>query len=275
MRISRDLAARSLRGLATRLDMDAAHVATGLLRLVNDSMARAISLVSVERGRDPRDFTLVAFGGAGPAHACDLAEDLGIRDVLVPAHAGLFSAYGLLVGEFTRTFTAPVRARSAGLRSAFLDLEDLAGREMGAEGLGNFAKKRFVEARYQGQSHELLLPYTGESGLRPSLDAAHLALYGYSSGDPMEVVNIKLRATVPRKTTGALKSGLGGRPARPAKRESWVGGRSQTVEVFTREALQPASRGRGPCIIEEYDSTLVVNDSWTWRVGEYGTRLTR
>ena len=275
MRISRDLAARSLRGLATRLDMDAAHVATGLLRLVNDSMARAISLVSVERGRDPRDFTLVAFGGAGPAHACDLAEDLGIRDVLVPAHAGLFSAYGLLVGEFTRTFTAPVRARSAGLRSAFLDLEDLAGREMRAEGLGNFAKKRFVEARYQGQSHELLLPYTGESGLRPSLDAAHLALYGYSSGDPLEVVNIKLRATVPTKTSGALKSGLGGRPARPAKRESWVGGRSQTVEVFTREALHPASRGRGPCIIEEYDSTLVVNDSWTWRVGEYGTRLTR
>ena len=275
MKIRRELALRSLRRLAVRLNQGVDDVAKGVLRLVNNSMARAISIVSVERGRDPRDFTLIVFGGAGPVHACDLAEDLGIRHMVVPLHAGLFSAYGLLVGEFTRTFSAPIMTTGAPLRRAFRILEDSVRREMLAEGFKAFTKKRYLEARYEGQSHELLLAYLGDSILRESFDSLHKVMYGYSSSEGVEVVNIKVRATVPRPVTGALKLSVTGNPARPEEREAWVGGRTQSVQVLVRGNLRPGSQGRGPCIIEEYDSTLVVNPSWRWRVEDYGTRLTR
>lgn len=275
MRIRRDLSIRSLRKLAVRLNQDVHHLSRGILRLVNDSMARAISIVSVERGRDPRDFVLFAFGGAGPVHACDLAEDLGIRRIMVPVHAGLFSAYGLLVGDFARTFTAPVMKTDAPLRRDFEELERVVRKEMREDSFMKFATKRYFEARYEGQSHELLLPYGGDSNLRDSFDSAHRTLYGYSSSDRLEVVNIKVRASVPRPAAGKPGHNSVRNRAAKAERVAWIGGREQRVDVFTREGLVEGARGQDPCIIEEYDSTLVVNPSWRWRVEEYGIGLTR
>jgi len=274
MPIYSGLAIESLTTLSAGGD-SAIGVAKAMVRLVNDGMAKAISIVSVERGRDPREFIMVAFGGAGPIHSCDLADEMGIREIIVPVHAGLFSAYGLLVGDLTRSFTAPVMASPRNLKHRFDELEVEARREMEREGFLRFGIERFLEARYLGQSHELLLPYEGDAGVSSTFRARHKALYGYSPPDPVQVVNIGVRARVAGAEPTGMKQKLARRSRGPAKREAWIGGATQEVDVFKREEIPLGTRGHGPCIIEEYDSTLVVNPSWAWRAEEYGMRLER
>ena len=275
MKVHSGLALASLRRLSRKLGLAPTDTASGILRLVNDSMARAISMVTVERGRHPEDFTMVAFGGGGPLQACDLAEQMGVREVVAPIHAGLFSAYGLLAGELTRTFTSPVMATEPRLEGRFEGLEASAAREVRKEGLGRFTTDRFVECRYVGQSHELLLPFSGDDSVRGRFDRRHRELYGYSLPDRMEVVNIRVRVSVRRSSVAPLKSETTTPQGRPGERRAWIGGRFGTARVFTREAMAPGEAGRGPCIIEEYDSTLVVNPGWGWSAESYGTRLTR
>lgn len=276
MRIHRGFALRSLRKLSRRLGLDPLDVASGIVRLVNYDMSRAISMVTVERGHHPEDFAMVAFGGGGPLQACDLAEGMAIRDIVVPVHAGLFSAYGLLAGELTRAFTEPVLETEPRLVRRFKKLEAAAAGELRSEGFGRFETARFAECRYLGQSHELLLPFLGDRWLRRQFDRRHSELYGYSLPDRMEVVNIRVRASVRRSSVAPLKSD---RPAaglkRPTERRAWIGGEMVMATVLLREALLPGDSGQGPAIIEEYDSTLVVNPGWTWTAETYGTRLTR
>jgi N-methylhydantoinase A len=273
MRIHNDLALRSIAGLARRMGLTRLQAAAAVLRIVNSSMAKAISMVSVERGRDPRDFVLVAFGGAGPAHACDLAEELGVRETFVPAHAGLFSAYGLLVAELSRTFTMPVDGKGSSLPTRFAALERKASAEMKLDGFTRFALLRHVEARYEGQSHELTIPYSRARDLRKTFDRRHKELYGYSSADPVEVVNARLTAVVHRRNPGKLTAA--GESLDLGDRMAWFGGRMRSARVHSRGRMRPGDHGAGPCVIEEYDSTIVVNPSWKWRVEEQGTRLSR
>jgi N-methylhydantoinase A len=275
LRLRKDIALRSMRKLSRTLGMDELTAAKGIIRLVNNSMARALSMVTVERGRDPREFVMFAFGGAGPVHACDLADDLGVDDVVVPTHAGLFSAYGLLVGELTRTFTSSVLETEPHLRGRFRELESRAARELRGEGFRNYSVRRYFEGRYKGQSHELLLPFISDASFRRSFDARHRELYGYSLQDELEVVNIRVRATVRRNTGIAARSREAPILAEPSSRRAWVGGRTSQVQVLRRESLALGTAGKGPCIIEEYDSTLIVNPSWRWKTVEHGTRLTR
>ncbi|HYC26729.1 MAG TPA: hydantoinase/oxoprolinase family protein [Nitrososphaerales archaeon] len=275
MPIDHALSVRAFRRLSSKLHTTPEEAALGVLRIVNNRMARAISLVSVERGRDPRDFVLFAFGGGGPGHVCDLAEDLGVKDIVVPTHAGLFSAKGLLAGELTRTFTETVLKVEPDLKGSFRRLEAQAARTMNEEGLPDFSTTRSFEARYLGQSHELTLPFGGSSGIKRSFDEEHRSTYGFSTGDPVEVVTIRVKATVPRPAfatqPAASSTNLGPRRTRVA----WVGGREGQVEVISRESLAPGDSGKGPCVIEEYDSTTVVNQSWSWTTEPYGTRLRR
>jgi N-methylhydantoinase A len=275
MPVHRDLASRSIRRISRRLGLSLLKTSAGIIRLVNNSMSRAISMVTIERGRDPRDFVMVAFGGAGPVHACDLSEDMGITDIVVPSHAGLFSAYGLLASELTRTFTMPIMKADPRLKDDFRRLESNSTEELHSEGFMHFTFERFFEGRYLGQSHELLLPFGSDSSMKASFDSRHRALYGYALTDKLEVVNIKVRATVRRREFGALRSRGTLPPTGPAKRTAWLGNGPRKIEVFRRESLESGDAGRGPCIIEEYDSTLVVNQSWKWSSEEYGTRLTR
>ena len=274
MKIRRDLALRSLRGLSRRLRITPLEAAKGIVRLVNNGMARAMSLVTVERGRDPREFVMVAFGGAGPVHACDLAEEMGISEIVVPLHAGLFSAYGLVAGELTRTFASPVMELEPRLARRFRALEVEAAKSLLAEGFPRFRFARYFEGRYLGQSHELLLPFRSDADSRSTFDARHRALYGYSLPDRMEVVRIKVKASVPRPVQRG-----GGPPGAPgggaAERQAWISGTRRNVRVYAREGLPSGRGGQGPCIIEDYDSTVVVNHSWSWKTGDYGVRLAR
>ena len=274
MPVYRDRAVRAVRALARKLTTGPEETAVGILRLVNDSMAKAMSKVTVERGRDPSEFVMFAFGGGGPLQACDLAEEMGIREIVVPVHAGLFSAYGLLAGELTRTYISPIMQTGARLEGRFRELEASAAKEMRREGFRRLDFARFAECRYLGQSHELLIPFSGDS-LRADFDGRHEELYGYSIPDAMEVVNIKVRATARKPVVAPLRSASSRGEADRTQRRAWLGGRRLRADVLTRESLDPGSMGRGPCIIEEYDSTLAVNPSWKWSVESYGTRLTR
>jgi len=273
MPISSSLARESLAGLAERLGTDAEEAAEGVVRLVNNSMAKAMSIVSVERGRDPREFVMVSFGGSGPVHACDIAEELGIRDIIVPVHAGMFSAYGLLVADLSRTFVSPVMGAAGSLNSRFGALEALASEEMRKEGLSGFAFVRFVEARYEGQSHELLLPYRGAASLRRAFDRRHREIYGYSTDDRLQVVNARVKAVIRRGRVPPIGSASGSRSGSAGRRMAWFAGKMAAAPVLNRDGLGTGDGGAGPSIIEEYDSTLVVNPGWKWRIEPFGTRV--
>jgi N-methylhydantoinase A len=275
MPIRPGLADGALGLLASRLETSTSDVAEGVIRLANSNMSKAFSIVSIERGRDPREFTMVAFGGSGPVHCCDIAEELGVTDLVVPVHAGLFSAYGLLVADMTRTFSVPAPSNTLGLENSFRDLESSASDELKNEGIERFALSRFVEARYAGQSHELLLRYPQNGDVRAVFDQKHTQVYGYSSEDRLEIVNLRVRATVSREHVPDPSTSRRGRAHSPEKRSAWLGDKFAEVPVFRREALMEGVSGKGPCIVEEYDSTLVVNPDWEWRAEAFYTRLKR
>ncbi|MFP3178171.1 MAG: hydantoinase/oxoprolinase family protein [Thermocladium sp.] len=270
MRIHRDLAEKAIRErLGEKLGLDAVKSAEGVIRLINNSMSKAISIISVERGRDPRDFSMIAFGGAGPVHACDLAEEMGIREIIVPEHPGLFSAYGLLTVDVTRIFTASVLDRN--VEDVFAELRHRARSEMGMEGFRDVSMEELVDMRYRGQSFEITIEYgPNKSRLRDAFEEAHRKLYGYASSDPVEIVAAKVvaRARVPK--IDLVRRAMSRSEASPvASRRAYFSGEFREAPIYDRNTLPPGSEGVGPAVIEGYDSTIVINGGWRWAVDEY------
>ncbi|HYP04596.1 MAG TPA: hydantoinase/oxoprolinase family protein [Bryobacteraceae bacterium] len=178
-----DRAAAAVDTIARRLKLSRKAAAEGILRVANASMEGAIRSVSVERGYDPREFALVAFGGCGGLHACEIAEDLGITTVIVPENSGVLSALGMLLADRVRDYTAG----AIGRKWDFQALEKTARKDMPGCRL-----ERYVDMRYEGQSYELTVPEAG------SFHDAHRRMYGYSDQRrPTEVVAIRVRAVAP------------------------------------------------------------------------------
>lgn len=277
MPIYSNLAKQAVGEIAERLGMNLKDAAEGIIKLVNLNMAKAIMTVSVERGRDPREYTLIAFGGAGPIQCCDLAEELEINHIIVPAHAGIFSAYGLLTANITRTFSLPVLTTNALLEPYFDEARKMASNSMKNEGFHNYKIKEYVDARYKGQSFELRLPYENSADMKSRFSEKHREAYGYSSTDEIEIVNVRVKAVI---TTSGLKRKRTkhndeevGTPTE--YRDAWIRDFFTKIPVYLREELKLGTYGEGPSIIEEYDSTLVVNPGWKWKVYDYGTELKR
>jgi N-methylhydantoinase A len=280
-----DLAIDSLENkISKKLGLSVEKAAQGIIRIVNNTMARAISIVSVERGRDPRDFSLIAFGGAGPVHACDLAEDLEISRIILPEHAGLFSAFGLLSADLERNFSLPVMkdVSKVELEEYFTRLRELARDALSREDIrfSKFKSVELVDARYQGQSYEIPIRYMKKQdskSIKRIFNSKHKQVYGYTSDDVVEITSAKLRAIVrgarPTLMTKRRHHGRDGLKTemdqRKETRRAWIGGKDGEVSIFYRDSLETGSRGEGPCIIEEYDSTAVINPSWSWKVDEY------
>ena len=273
-----DLAKHSVEVIADRLGMNCNDVAEGIIKLVNLNMAKAIMTVSVERGRDPREYTLIALGGAGPIHCCDLAEELDINHIIVPVHAGIFSAYGLQATNITRAFSIPVLSTNATFETYFEEARKLVSKSMESEGFSSYELKEYVDLRYKGQSFQLRLPYEQSANMKRRFSEKHRELYGYSSTDAIEIVNIRVKAVIP--TSSGLKRKRTERYPEQAgtpteNRDAWIKNRVRKTPVYVREDLKLGTYGDGPVIIEEYDSTLVVNPEWTWRVCDYGIELKR
>jgi N-methylhydantoinase A len=257
--------------------------AAGVIRVVNATMEKVIRVVSLERGRDPRDFALVAFGGAGGLHASALAESLNIPHVIVPALPGALSALGILASDVVKDYSRTVLCRVSGkLPHAQLDREFSALKKQAAQDFeeeawqGRIHYQPSVDIRYRGQGYELNLPFT--KNLQKDFEQEHHRRYGYAHPTrDRELVTLRLRAIVKSSRheakidhvgTGAFGSLPGAKPRGPGrttlgspstlKAPVLFEGKKLATAIYNRDALKPAQTYRGPAIITEYSATTVI-----------------
>lgn len=274
------------REIGERLGLSPEQAADGVLRVINAAMTRAIRVMTVERGIDPRRFTLVAFGGAGPLHAAELARSLGIGQVLVPVAPGNFSALGLLAApvreDRVRTFRSRAdRLDCAALDAVFVALARDAVTSLRDEGFAGerIRCERHADLRYVGQAYELTVPVAGESLTeavwRATVAAyhdAHARAYGFAKpDDPVEIINARLAAFVdldrPRWLPQPLREADA---AAAAHRTAWFDGRPVGARVFRRRDFEAGHRCAGPAIIEEHGATTVLGPGDTLTVDQWG-----
>jgi N-methylhydantoinase A len=269
--VPRARAALTRLGGALGLSADAA--AEGVVRVVNAGMERAIRRISVERGHDPRQYALIAFGGAAGQHACELAAALGIRRVVVPRHPGLLSAWGAASADVQRDHVQTVRLvhpTGDAVRRLFAPLERAAMAELRAEGVPARRRicSRSLDVRYVGQSHELTVPFAAR--FAEAFHAAHQRLYGYADRDrPIEVVNLRVlgRGAGPRPREPRGPGRVSGRGV--PHRIRWDG-RWRTGVAWPRSALLADTPYRGPLVVHEFSATTLVPSGWRLRVHPTG-----
>jgi N-methylhydantoinase A len=251
--------------------------AQGIVDVANAVMEKATRVISVERGHDPREYTLVAFGGAGGLHACELAAALEIPRVLVPCFPGALSALGILRADVTKDFSRTVRLelQSAAdarpkLQRAFAALEQEGRKQMRGEGFssGSVQIHRSLDMRYAGQSYELNVPFAGD--FISSFHRAHEKRYGYfDRARACEVVNIRARFTgrTPKPTLPKLKQGgPNATSAIVSKSQVSFRGRRKLTPIYDRARLLAGNRILGPAIVTEYSATTLISPDWSGRV---------
>jgi N-methylhydantoinase A len=267
IRLDRLRAEAALTTLGKRLGLSLLEIAHGIFEVANANMLRALRLVSVQRGYDLRDFTLIAYGGAGPMHASALARQAGIRRVVVPVHSGAFSALGCLVSPLRYDAVQTYRARLDAWEKKpaddrFHDLEERCLAPLRDEGVSTdrVALLRSVDLRYSGQNYEIETPWReGAVGLREVFQKRHHQLYGYASGESVECVNLRVVARVDEHAAklSYVKPGAG--DARAGEQRAYF---TETGEValrrYHRARLVPARSVRGPALIEDEWSTTLV-----------------
>jgi N-methylhydantoinase A len=255
--------------------------AAGILRLVETQMEKAIRVISIERGHDPRQFTLVAFGGGGPLHACSLARALRIPTVLVPAMPGALSAVGILladaVRDYSRTVMLPGDAMGS-LEGFFAELEQRGRAEFAAEGIEGTAH-RSVDMRYRRQGYELNVPFDAQSplGALEAFHRLHRQRYGFcDAARPVEIVNLRLRmicAAEPYVPTRQEPVPGDGSAACYAEREVFFDGRFLPARFYRRERLVAGDLIHGPAMITEYTSATLLPPACSARVDGLGNLI--
>jgi N-methylhydantoinase A len=261
---TRRLVAEWLKQQSSRLTVE--QFALGVIRVVNSTMEKAIRVVSIERGHDPREFTLVAFGGAGGLHACELAAALSIPRVIVPAMPGALSAFGILVSDVvkdsSRTVVWRVREKLpiAKLSAEFARLRKTIEREFRAEKWkGALHHEASVDTRYRGQGYELNVPFSPR--LVEAFHQAHQRRYGYQHpGKEVELVTLRLRSTM--KVTTLPPASGGDDASRSGKNDERArvhfAEQISDAAIHAREQMRPGRKASGPAIVTEYSATTVV-----------------
>ena len=273
-------------GLARDMGTGIREAALGITRVVNANMERAIRAISLERGYDPREFTLLAFGGAGPLHGCDLAQQLRIPRVLVPKHPGILSALGVAIADMVKDYSRTVMIRGLDasrerLEAEFTTLENQAHEDMGQEGLDleRATVKRSLDVRYIGQSYELMIDYPStalKAGAGRKLDPtraiavafhkAHRQRFGYAdSSEPLEIVNLRLKMVLPVEAPRTVPESASSESPKDALiGEASVMFKAGTFEspLYVREGLQCGNHIPGPALVLQMDSTTVITPGW-------------
>lgn len=271
VKLDRTLAAQAIARLGTRLDLTLERTAVGVREVANVHMAAALRVMSVERGIDPRTLVLLAFGGAGPMHGCDLAEALQIQTVLVPQAGGVLSALGMAVSDLRRDYSCPVLCALPQLtaerwHALRAQLASRAQSDLTAPVL-----EHAVDLRYRGQSFELTIPVHDLAGLAEDFHREHERRYGWA--DPqqvIEVVQMRLVASEPvelpqlRASPPVGEAGAGARTA-------WFGNAFVQVPVFDRTRMGAGSRVEGPALIDMPEATVVVRPGWRGNIDTCGT----
>lgn len=272
--LNRPAAEAAVDALAAQVGLDRLTCAEGIVRVANAEMVRALRVMTVERGVDPRGFALLAFGGAGPLHACALAEELGMTTVLVPRAGGVLSALGLAAADRRATEQRTVMLRGDALTdTALRDVtDDLASRARAALGEDDAAVRHVFAARYAGQAHELAIApeQATARALRSAFDDAHAERYGFA--DPaavLELVTVRMTAVVPGPRVD-LAAGAGDAAPTRSSRPVVFDGTPHDAEILAGD-LPPGLDVAGPAVCELREATVVVSPGWHGRVDAAGT----
>ena len=277
MPLDANQAHKSLARLGADLGLDPVQAALGVVQVANAHMERALRVISVERGHDPRRFSLLSFGGAGSLHAADLARNLGIPRVLVPPLASTLSAFGMLTAEvvkdYTHTIMLPGDTPVAELAARLEPLVRRGREELRAEGVAeaDIQIEPFLDMRYSGQSYELIIPFS--ESVYADFHALHERQYGYAKRDGLVVVvNLRLRAVGQAAPPPIPARAPGDENPAPALIESrkvvFAGGLLQTP-LYRAEILQPGNRIDGPAVVVRSDTTILVGPGDIARVDAY------
>jgi N-methylhydantoinase A len=246
-------------------------------------MVSAIKEISIAKGYDPREFTLLAYGGAGPMHAAYIADELDITHVIVPPSPGNFSAFGCLVSDLhhnhLRTRVLETRRHDwSEVARIFVELEEQGRVDMRVEGIEDecIDIRRELGMRYVGQSWELVVEIDRDVDSMQRLEsvfrAAHEMRYGHSVDEPMEIVTVRVVALgrMAKPRLSALGAELGVDEADPKRRDVYFDGGYRPTEVHVRDSLVPGISLPGPLLVEEMGAMTVVPPAWTLSVGELG-----
>lgn len=274
MRLDAQAAYAALTQLGEQLGLSAEEAAAGIVRLANEHMVRALRVMSVQRGVDPRSLTLVSFGGAGGLHVCALAESLGMRQALVPVYAGVLSALGMLVAppgrQLSRTVTGLLCDIGAdALERHYSELARDGAQALAAEGVAaeTLQAQRSLDLRYRGQSYTLNIPWSDAAGAAEAFHLAHQARFGHRFALPVELVNVRLALTAPAlalrlQTAPGMAAEAAGRTA--------LYGIGEEATVWHRENLAAGHVIDGPALITERVSTTYLAPDWRCRVDAVG-----
>ena len=282
-------AERALRSVAEPFGGDPRRAAAAVIDVINANMARALRVISVERGHDPARFTLVAFGGAGPLHACDLADALGIPAALIPPAPGVLSASGMLSADITRDAEQGVHLRIAvgaeqsgddlaALREVYAGLRERALAAISADGFGESARIEYAaDLRYRGQSHELtvgLEEFGSEQPIRAAFEAAHEERFGFRDAQrDVELVTARAKARAEAHTTGGqqMPSVDAAESAGAEAEHEVIWDQPRATRFIERAAV--SEQVAGPAVITQVDATTLVPPGWTARPLESGALL--
>jgi N-methylhydantoinase A len=263
-----DAACSAIGKIAGALGTTMEAAAEGILRVANEHMARALRVISVQRGVDPRDFTLMSFGGAGGLHVCALADALGMREALVPVHGGVLSAFGMLAAPRARQLSRTLNGLFADIPADVIDahIGELAeqGRQaLLAEGVAETSLQvdAALDLCYRGQSYTFTIGWQGHERSSEAFHAAHAERYGHQLDLPVELVNVRvsLRGHEPQPPLEQVKqSGV----AALSIEQVAVFGEAGAVPVYARETLSEGQCMQGPALITETVSTTWLASGW-------------
>jgi len=278
MVLDRAAAEAAVGHLAQALGLTPIEAARGILRVANEHMARALRVISIERGVDPRGHTLVSFGGAGGLHVCALADALGMSRAMVPVHAGVLSALGMIAATRSRQLSHTLIADLAGLDDEQLDrqFDDLRARaaeQLVAEGVveSDLRQAYSLDLRYRGQSFTLNLPWTRIADTMEAFHRSHEKRYGHRLDQPVELVNLRVGLQGPPPPI-VLREREPGGDALPG---SWVriDGDGDRVPVYSRAGLARGQCIDGPALITETVSTTWLASGWRCEVEGHGNLM--
>ncbi len=271
--LSKELAVKAVKKLAKQLGTEIEEAAWSIIKIANTIMSKALRLVTVEKGYDPREFSMFAFGGAGPLHAVEIASDLEISRVLIPPRPGVFSALGLIVTDYKHDFTYPIvkpvdEIEEGFLEKVFVDLQEKANKILEEEGIPYNKRifRRYLEARYWGQRYTLLIPYHENlENIKESFHEMHAARYGFMNEEEdiilvvarLEAVGLTVKPRFSYKNKYVVEDVEPEYYREVFFEKGWT-----ETGIYRMENLKPGSRITGPAIVEEADSTIVIPEGY-------------
>jgi N-methylhydantoinase A len=281
MQLDVERARRALERLGAEMGVSAIRAALGVVQVANAHMERALRVITVERGHDTRDFTLLSFGGAGGLHAAELGRGLGIPRLLIPPLASTFSAFGMLaadvVKDYTRTVMLPGDTGLAELQRLLEPLAERGRKEVGREGIpaADIRIESFLDMRYTGQSYELIIPFNGD--FMSAFHTIHRQTYGYAHPESaVQIVNLRLRAVgkvAPPPLPAAAIHSADPSPALIEHRPVIFTEGAVQVPLYRAEALLPGNQLSGPALLAREDTTILLGPGDTGRVDAFNNIL--